>query len=136
MATTGIVNGTLINIYVGGTKVACATSGSISRTMSVRDATCKDSAGTSESLEGLMEWSLEGEGMFAFDAGYGIVDLNAVLQARTAVEVRFSTEVSSDEYWGGSAFLTDLSADSGVEESMTYSYSFTGTGPLNFKALT
>jgi predicted secreted protein len=136
MATTGIVNGTDIGIYLGGTKIACATSGSISRTMSVRDATCKDSNGYSESLEGLQEWSIEGEGMFAFDAAYGVVDLNAVIDARAAVTVRFSTESSTDEYWEGSAYMTDLSADSATEESVTYSYSFQGTGALNFKALT
>jgi len=136
MATTGIINGTDFNIYVGGTKVACATSGSVSLSMSNRDATCKDSAGWSESLEGLMEWSIEGEGLFALDSSYGYVDLKTVLTTRDAVTIRFSTEVSGDEYHEGSAFLVDLSADSATEESMTYSYSFTGTGPLNLKQLT
>jgi len=136
MATTGKVNGTAIGIYVGGTKIAHATSGSISVTHSTRDATSKDSAGWSESLEGLIEWSLEGEGLFAYDATYGVVDLEGVLTTRTAVTVRFSTESSSDEYWEGTAIMTDLSVDSATEETVTYSYSFTGTAALNFKALT
>ena len=136
MATTGVVNGTNIGVYIGGTKVAKATSGSISLTHSPRDITSKDSAGWSESLEGLREWSIEVEGMFAFDATYGVVDLNAVLVARAAVTIRFSTEVSTDEYWEGTAIMGDLSADTGVEESATFSASFQGTGALNFKALT
>ena len=45
MATTGIINGTDFGIYIGGTKVASATSASISLSMSPRDATSKDSAG-------------------------------------------------------------------------------------------
>jgi TP901-1 family phage major tail protein len=136
MATTSVVNGTAIGIYIAGTKVAQATSGSISITHSPRDITSKDSSGWAESLEGLREWSIEGEGMFAFDATYGYVDLEGVLTARAAVTVRFSTESSTDEYHEGSAIMVDLSADSSTEESVTYSFSFQGTGALNFKALT
>lgn len=131
-----IKNGTDFGVYVGGTKIACATSASVSLSMSPRDTTCKDSAGFSESLEGLMEWSIEGEGLFDLAAAYGVTDLKSVLTTRTAVTVRFSSETSSEEYYEGTAFLVDLSADAATEESMTYSFSFTGTGPLNLKALT
>jgi TP901-1 family phage major tail protein len=136
MATTGPVNGTDFGVYVGATKVAHATSASISSSMSVRDATSKDSAGNSESLEGMMEWSIEGEGLFALDASYGYKDLHTVLRSRGVVTVRFSSETSGDEYHEGQAFLVDLSADAGLEETMTFSFSFTGTGPLNLKQLT
>jgi len=132
----GVINGTDFGIYVGGTKIASATSGSVSLSMGVRDATSKDSLGWSNSLEGLQEWSVEGEGLFALDAAYGYVDLKSVLTTRTAVTIRFSSETSGAEYMEGSAFLVSLDADSSTEESMTYSYSFTGTGPLNLKQLT
>ena len=104
--------------------------------MATRDATNKDSAGWSESMEGLMEWSIEGEGLLALDASYGYVDLKTVLTTRQCVTIRYSSETSSEEYHEGEAYLVDLSADSATEESMTYSFSFTGTGPLNLKALT
>lgn len=136
MATNNIINGTDFGVYVGGVKVAFATSASVSMTMSPRDATSKDSAGWSESLEGLMDWSVEGEGLLALDAAYGYVDLKSVLTTRDCVTIRFSSETSGAEYHEGEAFLVDLSADSATEESMTFSFSFTGTGPLNLKALT
>lgn len=136
MPTGGIINGTDFGVYIAGTKVANATSASINLSMSPRDATSKDSAGWSESLEGLMEWSAEGEGLFALDAAYGYVDLKTILTNRTAVELRFSSETSGDHYHQGSAYVVDLNADSSTEESMTFSFSFTGTGPLNLKALT
>lgn len=136
MATTGVVNGTLLGVYVGGTKINKATSASLSLNHSVRDITSKDSAGWSESLEGLRDWTIDFEGLFAYDATYGIVDLEGVLTARTAVTVRFSTESSTDEYFEGTAFLTSLSADAATEESSTFSGSFQGTGALNFVALT
>jgi TP901-1 family phage major tail protein len=131
-----IKNGTDIGIYIGGTKIAGATSSSVSISHSLRDATSKDSSGWSESLEGLREWSMEGEGFFALDAAYGYTELEGVLIARTAVTVRFSTETSSEEYHEGTAFLTELSADAPVEDSTTFSFSLQGTGALNYKALT
>ena len=136
MATTNVINGTNIGIYIGGTKVNHADSASISLSHSLRDITSKDSAGWSESLEGLREWSLEGSGFFALDATYGFTELEGVLTARAAVTVRFSTETSGDEYFEGTAFLTELSADAAVEDSTTFSMSFTGTAGLNYVQLT
>jgi len=136
MATSGIINGTDFGVYVGNTKVAHATSASITWSMSVRDATSKDSAGWSESLEGLMEWSVEGEALFALNASFGYVDLKALAVTREVLVIRFTSETSGNEYHTGNAFLTDLSADAGVEESMSMSFSFTGTGPLDLPTLT
>lgn len=136
MATTGILNGTLLGIYVGGTLVAHSTSNSISITHSPRSATSKDSGGWSDNLEGLREWSAEGEGYMAFDASYGLNDLVTLYENRTKVLIRFSTEVSGDEYFQGYAYLDSLSVDSSPEESATFSYSLTGTGALNNKSLT
>jgi TP901-1 family phage major tail protein len=135
MADT-ILNGTDIGIYVGGTKIAGCTSHSTSTSHSLRDATSKDSGGWSESLEGLREWSGEGEGFFAHDATYGYDELFALMQSRGVVTIRFSNETSGDEYHEGQAFLTELSADAPVEDSTTFSFSFQGTGALNYKALT
>lgn len=135
MADT-ILNGTTLGIYVGGTKIAGCTSHSISTSHSLRDATSKDSGGWSESLEGLREWSGEGEGFFALDAAYGYTDLYALMKSRGSVTLRFSSETSGAEYHEGTAYLTELSADAPVEDSTTFSFSFQGTGALNYKALT
>jgi len=129
-------NGTNIGIYIGGTKVAGATSASISTTDGLRDATSKDSAGWAESCSALREWSIEGEGFFDFASAYGYNELFGVMQARTAVTVRFSTETTTEEYHEGTAFISDISADAPVEDSSTFSFSLTGSGPLNHKALT
>ena len=136
MATTGILNGTLLGIYVGGTLVSHSTSNSISVSHSPRSATSKDSGGWSDNLEGLREWSGEGEAYLALNASYGINDLVSIMKARTKVTIRFSTEVSGDQYFEGQAYLDSICADSSPEESATFSYSFTGTGALNYKAKT
>jgi predicted secreted protein len=131
-----IMNGTNVGIYVGGSKVAHCTSASISISHSPREATSKDSGGWSDVLEGLREWSAEGEAFFDLAAAYGFTDLEGVMSARTQVTLRWSTETSGEEYFEGLGYLTDLSADSGVEESATFSFSFQGTGEVNYKALT
>ena len=136
MATTGISNGTLFGLYVGGTLIAHGTSHSFSRSMETRDATSKDSGGNSESLEGLRSWEVSGDFLFAQDAAYGVDDLDAVIEARSVVVLRFESNVSGDKYWNGNAFMTELSVEAGTEESMSFSASFTGTGAINYTTAT
>lgn len=131
-----IINGTRVGIYVGGVKVAGATSSSISVSHSLRDATSKDSGGWSESLEGLREWGMEGELFFNQTAIYGHDELFALIESRATVSLRFSTETSGESYYQGIAILADLSTDASVEDSMTSSFSFTGTGALAYIQLT
>lgn len=125
-----IINGTRIGIYVGGTKVAGATSASVSINQATRDATSKDSGGWVGSLEGLRDWSIEGEGFFNMAAAYGFDELFLLIESRATVTVRFSTETSQENYLQGTAILTSLSADAPVEDSATFSFSFVGTGSL------
>ena len=128
MATTGLLNGTLMKVYVDGTAVAYTTSASISTSMSTRDATTKDSSGWSEKKEGLREVSVSGDFLHAFDASYGYSDLFALLTNRTKVTIRFSTEVSGDKYLSGSAYLTSLDQEAGTEETISGSFTFEGDG--------
>ena len=131
-----IKNGTSIGFYVGGVKVAGCTSADISRSMSTRDTTSKDSAGWAGNGEGLREWSASGEGFFDLAAAYGFTDLEAAYVDRTLLTIRVSTETSGEEYSEGQAYLASLEATSGVEESATFSFEVTGTGELNYVQLT
>ncbi|MFZ4797048.1 MAG: phage tail tube protein [Bacteroidia bacterium] len=130
MATTGIVNGTLIGIYVAGTKVANAMSNDLDISMAVRDTTNKDTAGWKTGLGGMMNWSCSGEGLFAEDAAYGFDDLFAVLTARVSVTVMISSAITGDKKYSGSALLTNLKRTAGLEDNATFTVSFEGTGPL------
>lgn len=136
MATAGIFNGTLVGLYIGGTKVAHGTSHSFSSSHEPRDATTKDSGGWSEVLEGLRSWEISGDFLLAQDASYGIDDIDTIIQNRTKVTLRFSTEVTGDNYYNGDAYITELSVEAGTEESATFSLSFTGTGAINYTTLT
>ena len=136
MATTGIFNGTSVGLYVGGTLIAHGTSHSFSTSHEPRDATTKDSGGWSEILEGLRSWEVSGDFLLAQDASYGIDDLDTIVQNRTKVTLRFSSETTGDNYWNGDAYMSELSVEAATEESVSFSVSFTGTGAINYTTLT
>ena len=130
MATTGIINGTDLLVFIGGTAITHSTSASISFSMETRDASTKDSQGYREILEGQRSYSIECEGMTALDAANGFEELFAAWVARTVLTVKFGTADGEDQYYQGTGYLTSLSMDSGVEDSSTFSASFEMTGQV------
>ena len=135
-ATVGILNGTLLKVYVNGVAVAKTTSHTLNTSMSTRDITTKDSAGWKEGLEGLREWSIDGDFLQSEDAAYGYQDLFAHYTNRTKVTLKFTSSVSADVYYQGSAYLTSLSREAPLEDNVSGSFSFEGTGVLSEKTLT
>jgi TP901-1 family phage major tail protein len=110
-----------------------ATSASLSVSMETRDTTTKDSAGWQENLEGLKSWSLSGDGLvtYSITGDYDTPDeLFTLLSNRTLVKVKFGSETSGEIDYTGDAYLVSYEQEAGVEENVTYSFSFTGTGVL------
>lgn len=130
MATTGIINGTDLLVYVGGTAITHSTSASISFSMETRDASTKDSDGYREILEGQRSFTIEAEAMTALDAAQGFEELFAAWVARTALTIKFGTADATDQFYQGTGYCTSLSMDSGVEDSSTFSASFEMTGTV------
>jgi len=138
MANLGIINATNIKLYVVTevgppvvvTPVANATSGTLSVNQALRTSINKDDLGWEKSLPGARSWSMSGDSELAFDAAYGIDDLQAFIQARTPMSVKFSTESEGDTYFSGTAYLESIEVTGGTEENATYSYSLKGSGLL------
>lgn len=130
MASTGINNGTLLAIYVGGTKVTHGVTTSFEVTMATRDISTKDTAGWAAFGSAIRSWSGSGSFYFAEDAAYGFSDLFASIGSRTAVTLVFKSGVTDDLTYTGSAFITSLSRSGGVEDNEQYDVSFQGTGVL------
>lgn len=128
MPSTGVLNGTLCKIEVGGTVIAYGTSNGVSFSHATRDASSKDSSGWKDGLEGQMSWTMSAECFFAEDASYGFEDLYDVFIARNSVTVTYTTNVTGDQEYSGSAYITSLERTDGLEESTTFSVSFEGTG--------
>ena len=136
MASTGILNGTLAKIEVGGVTVAHLTSNSLTLDHSTRDASTKDSAGWKESLEGQIAFSGSAEGFFAEDASYGYEDLYGEFILRSKIVVTWTTSVAGDQEYSGNCYITSLERTDGLEESSTFSVSLEGTGAITKATVT
>ena len=137
MATTGLVNGTLIALYkdVAGTltKVANATSSDFELTRDTIDATNKDGGQYKEFLVGLAGWTMNAEGIFEEDAsatGVSAKDLLDDVVAGTAITVVMTSNVSGDLKVTGSAVITSFSWNAPVNDVATFSVSLQGSGAL------
>jgi len=126
------MNGTLLGVYSASTLIAHATEGSISLSMDTRDATTKDSSGTRDLLEATKSGTISVSALYAEDAAYGVQELMTAWSARTALTVKFSTEVSGDYYWSASAYVTSLEVNSGMEDNVSYSATFELSGAITY----
>lgn len=130
MPTTGVINGTLIGVYSGGTLIAKSTSCTLNIVHNTRNSSSKDSGGWEEALGAMRSWTVSGDFLDAEDAGYRFDDLFALIGSRAPVTLKVSSEVSGDKYYTGSAILTSLDRECPMEENVSGSYSFKGTGAL------
>jgi TP901-1 family phage major tail protein len=144
MASTSIMNSTDVVIQISEDDgltydiIGRATSASLSTSMEVRDTTTKDSAGWQENLEGLKSWSLSGDGLvtYSISGNYDTPDdLFTLLSNRTQVKVKFGSATSGEIDYTGDAYLTSYEQEAGVEENVSFSFGFTGTGVLTQAAV-
>jgi len=117
---------TTSGLRAGVEPIAHSTSASVSFNMDLRDTTTKDSGGYQNNLGGLKSFELSTDALFDLTADLDFQEFFNDLKDRTLVTVRFA-ERTSGRYYQGSAFVTSLSMDAGVEENVTYSVTFTGT---------
>ena len=135
MATAGVMNGTLMGVYIGSTLIAHSTEGSISLSMDTRDISSKDSAGARALLEGMKSGSISVSALYSEDGAYGADELYTAMAARTPLAVKFSTEVSGDHFWSASSYLTSLEVSASTEDNMTFSATFELTGAITYTAV-
>lgn len=138
MATTGLVNGTLIALYkdISGvpTKIANLTSTDFEITKDTIDATNKDGAGNyKEFLVGLSSWTMSCEGIFEEDgstANFSAKDLLDDMIAGAAIDVIMTSAVQGDLQLEGSAVMTSFSWNAPVNDVATFSCTLQGSGAL------
>lgn len=136
MATTGIINGTLMRLYKDSTAIGYATSCSMSITAAMREILTKDSAsgGWREVKKGQLSGTLTTEALYAgpgdASANYLYDDLFTDLVSGSSLTIKFTTDVSGDNVFTMSALCTSLELNAGVEENSSYSASFDVTGAI------
>ena len=136
MATTGILNGTKLLLYVDGVAIGSTTSHSMSASVNMRDSTTKDSGGFEEVLPGLWSGSIGFDGFVAWDDAYNQEELFVLSREKTKVKLRFTADETGDSYFIADAYLESIDTEAGTEENVTFSGSFKVTGGIRRKTFT
>ena len=132
-----VFNGTNLGVYVGSTIIAAATDCSLSLNMDTIDITTKDSAGYRELLAGLRSGSMSCNGLIDYQSSNeDTVDLVTAWTNRTSLTLKFSNEITGDQSYTASGFLTSLEQSGGTEDTATYSASFELTGVVTPATIT
>lgn len=137
MATTGLINGTLVALWkdIGGTatKIANLTSTDFELSKDTIDATNKDGGSYKEFLVGLSGWTMSAEGIFEEDAsvtGVSAKDLLDDVIAGAPITVVMTSNESGDLKLSGLAVITSFSWSAPVNDIATFSVSLQGSGSL------
>ena len=144
MATTGLVNGTLVALYKDtGTpplvKVANLTSTDFELSKDTIDATNKDGGNYKEFIVGLSGWTMNAEGIFEEDGsatGVSAKDLLDDIIAGAPITVVMTSLVSGDIKLSGSAIITSFAWNAPVNDVSTFSVSLQGSGELTVGVVT
>lgn len=131
MATPGIFNGSLLSVKVNANKILNSTSCTLSLSADTPEATTKDSGGFQELIVGVKSGEISFEGLVAYDAGgEQIGDVSADLLAGTQVTWEFSTDVSGDDKYTGTGFISSIEITAEMESPTSYSGTIVTTGTI------
>ena len=139
-AQDGQLNGTELGVYVGGTLVAYSTNATLNVNHSTRSTTSKESGGWEDNMEGLRNWDVSCDALYAWldPAGSPITNktlsdlFTGYLATRTSFDLTFGSTTATAGYtkYTGTAWLTSASLTAPLEDTSTFSVSFQGSGPL------
>lgn len=136
----GILNGTDLKVYAGGTLIAYSTNATININHSPRTITNKESSGWDEIMEGLRSWDISVDAMYAWlDASGSAITgetlselFTAYITTRASFSVTFGVTSSGtgDTKYTGTVWMTSASLTAPLEDSSTYTATFQGSGAL------
>lgn len=139
-AQDGQLNGTELGVYVGGVLVAYSTNATLNVNHSTRSTTSKESGGWEDNMEGLRNWDVSCDALYAWLDPDGIAISNKTLSdlftgylaTRTSFDLTFgnTSATAGNTKYTGTAWLTSASLTAPLEDTSTFSVSFQGSGPL------
>ena len=139
-AQDGQLNGTELGVYVGGVLVAYSTNATLNVNHSTRSTTSKESGGWEDNMEGLRNWDVSCDALYAWldPAGSAITNktlsdlFTGYLATRTSFDLTFgnTSATAGNTKYTGTAWLTSASLTAPLEDTSTFSVSFQGSGPL------
>jgi TP901-1 family phage major tail protein len=132
------LNGSDLLVYIGSGQTATAVgysrSCSISLSTNMADATTKSNNGFSESIPTTKSWEISVEGLGVWNEN--IKQFVDAYNDRTPLVISFHpTQLASGQMkYSGTAYLESLEISGEMEDGVTYSVSFKGSGALAITA--
>jgi predicted secreted protein len=137
----GQLNGTELGVYIGGTLIAYSTSATLNMNHSTRSTSSKESGGWEDNMEGMRNWDVSCDALYAWldPAGSAISNstLSDMFTAYIATRASFTLTFGSTSTTGigftkytGDAWMTSASISAPLEDTATFSVSFQGSGAL------
>lgn len=128
--TEGVISGNKVLIYMDDVAIGCTTGATFSGTNNQTETTCKDNDGAVTFVPGSQDWSIQVNGNAKYDAPVGLQALLAAWKAKSTLTVRMGSENVDDPYVEGEAFISQFDWDGQVNETSTYSATFSPKGPI------
>jgi len=130
------MNGTLIEVTVGGTAISLQTECSISLNGELRDITNKESGGWKSSLMGLRSGSINFSVLHDEGEDYNMQQLWSAWTSDTATaSVKFTTGVTGDYEFTASGWFTSLEMNAGTEDNVTVSGTIELDGAITYTVI-
>lgn len=138
MATTEVMNTTIMTLQIGGTAVGDCVDASLQFSHSPRNITNKQDAGWRRLAEGMREWSMNASAMYVPDhTDYDFADVYSLLTGRTTGSGRISSTATGDAYFEGDGYLGSGNLNSnGVEDNVMFDFTLEGSDALTSGATT
>lgn len=131
------MNGTLIQVEVGGTGINLQTECSISLSREVADISTKDSTNNyKEVIPRQKSGSISFSILHDEAATYNAQDLWTLFDNGTESTVTFTTGTTGDYEFSAAAYLSSLEMNAGTEDNVTLSGTFELTGDITYTAIT
>ena len=122
-------NGTLQVLNMDGTVLAKLTSVDITLDTNLFEVTSKESGGYAEFLPGLRNITYSVEGIADFQsANKDLADIFTAYTSRASVALVWTNAVTGDKKISQTAYISSCSISAPMEETVTYSIEFQGTG--------
>ena len=140
-AQNGQLNGTELGVYVAGTLVAYSTNATLNINHNTRSTSSKQSNGFAENMEGMRDWDVSVDSLYAWlepdGTAIGNTTLSDIFTAYIATRTEFALTFGSTTTTGagytkytGNAWCTSASITAPLEDTATFTATFQGTGIL------
>ncbi len=137
MALTGQSIGGEILVYIEGTAIAHTKNATLTADRDfIASITKSSSANWEGNRPSTQRWSLDYDGLYVYNAAYGVSDIFALQIAGTALSIKFAPNTSGNNYFTGSAYFSGLTMEAPDEANTAFSGSLIGTDALAEVTLT